>query len=139
MIIKHKILNILSKTYVIFALVALMVFSFGFNTNQAFSADGAETSSGTFVPLENPTTITSFEGLINAILKVVAIIAIPVVTLLIIYSGFLFVSARGDPGKLKTAKSTLLYTIIGAAVIFGAWMLSNALVGTVQTIESGVK
>ncbi len=33
-----------------------------------------------------------------------------------LYAGFLFITARGEPAQLKTARATLLWAIIGVAV-----------------------
>ncbi|MCR4322939.1 MAG: hypothetical protein NUV61_02530 [Candidatus Azambacteria bacterium] len=33
-----------------------------------------------------------------------------------LYSGFLFITARGEPAQLKTARATLLWAVIGIAV-----------------------
>lgn len=33
-----------------------------------------------------------------------------------LYAGFLFITARGEPAQLKTARGTLLWAIIGVAV-----------------------
>ncbi|MSR76302.1 MAG: hypothetical protein EXS68_01795 [Candidatus Ryanbacteria bacterium] len=53
-------------------------------------------------------------------------IAFPIAVIFILWSGFLFVSAGGNPEKIKTARTTLLWAIIGLTVIIGAWTLSVA-------------
>jgi len=48
-----------------------------------------------------------------------------------LYSGFLFITARGDPTQLKTAQKTILWAIIGIAVAilaFGIIALTMALI-----------
>jgi len=74
-------------------------------------------------------TIPSF---IAAIIDIVVQIGIPVVTLFIIYAGFLFVSARGDETKIKTAKDVILWTLVGAAVLLGASVLASVIEGTID-------
>ncbi len=82
--------------------------------------------------LTNPLTgIDSLAGFVKSILDIVVTIGIPVITLAIIYSGFLFVKAKGDPAELKVAKETFLYTIIGAAIILGSWVFALAICRTV--------
>lgn len=73
---------------------------------------------------------------IEKILEIVLLIGVPIVTLAIIYSGFLFVTASGNSEKLKKAKQTLLYTLIGAALLLGSFVISKAIVGTVEEIKS---
>ena len=55
--------------------------------------------------------------------------------LAIIYSGFLFVFARGNDEKLKTAKDALFYSIIGAAVLLGSWAIAEMIASTINTLK----
>ena len=70
---------------------------------------------------------TSISDCVEALVKYVSLkLAAPIAVIFIIYSGFLFVRASGDPAKLQTAKSTLTWTIIGIAVTVAAWTLAVA-------------
>lgn len=82
-------------------------------------------------PLKN---INSIPDLIQTFLEGAIKIAIPVLALAIIYCGFLFVFARGKAEKLTNAKNALLYTIIGAAVLLGAWAIAQLIVNTVTKL-----
>lgn len=73
--------------------------------------------------------------LITAILNFVLIIGVPIVALAIIYSGFLFVTAQGNSEKLTVAKKTLLYTLVGAALLLGCLVITKAIQGTVDEIK----
>lgn len=66
---------------------------------------------------------TLLEGLIK--------ILIPVIALAIIYAGLMFVTARGNTEKLTTAKNALLYGVIGAGLVLGAWALAQLISDTV--------
>lgn len=66
---------------------------------------------------------TLLEGLIK--------ILIPVIALAIIYAGLLFVTARGNTEKITTAKNALLYGVIGAGLVLGAWALAQLISDTV--------
>jgi len=79
----------------------------------------------------NPINISTLNGLIKTILEGVVKIGIPIIALAIIYSGFLFVSARGNSEKITKAKDALLYTLIGAAVILGSWAIAQLISDTV--------
>lgn len=76
----------------------------------------------------------SIPALIQAFLEGMIRIGIPVVALAIIYSGFLFVFARGNTEKLGKAKTTLMYTLIGAAILFGAWAIAKLISETVLAL-----
>jgi hypothetical protein len=46
----------------------------------------------------------------------------------------MFITARGNPAKLATAKTALLYTCIGAGVVLGAWVFAEIIKNTIQAI-----
>ncbi len=82
----------------------------------------------------NPINAKSINEVIKKILEAVIKIGIPIIALAIVYSGFLFVSARGKPEKLKEAKSALLYTLIGAAILLGSWAIAQLISETVLAL-----
>ncbi len=54
-------------------------------------------------------------------------IGIPLVAMAIVYSGFLFVTARGSDEQLSHAKEALTYAIIGGLVLLAAWLVAGAI------------
>ncbi len=79
----------------------------------------------------------SIEGLLLRLFEIIIYIGIPIVAFFLIWSGFMFITAQGNPEKIETAKSRLLYTIIGAILLLGAWTISQAIKGTVEDIKRG--
>lgn len=63
-------------------------------------------------------------------------IALPILVLFAVYSGLLFVMARGNEEKLSDAKKNFFYVIIGSVIVFGAWAAANILAGTVEQFEA---
>jgi len=144
---KYSILsNILKYSFVIvfgFMLmgnIALAVCPDGTNTNPC--PDGTITNPGTNINVKivNPLgpKITDIPSFIRELINVVLVVGIPIVALFIIYTGFLFVTAQGNPEKLTKAKSALLYTLIGAALLLGAFVIAQAIGSTVDNIKKGV-
>lgn len=88
--------------------------------------------------LENPIDAESFQELVEAVLEVAIAIGTPIAILAIIYCGFLFVKAKGKPEDLKTAKSALMWTIVGVAVLLGAKLLSMVIKGTIEGLGVGM-
>ena len=82
-------------------------------------------------PLEGTSDITS---LVTKLVKVAATLGGVVCVFFIIYSGFLFVKAQGNPEEIKTAKNALLWSVIGAAVLLGASAMSTAICTTVNEV-----
>lgn len=73
--------------------------------------------------LKNPIAFSGPNGLqefLGAILNVVIIIAMPIVVLYIIYAGFKYVMAQGNPEKVQEATRALTYGVIGGVIIVGA-------------------
>jgi hypothetical protein len=95
-------------------------------------ADGTSAVGKICNPIPN---VTSVPSLIQTILNGLLTIGIPIVALAIIYCGFLFVFARGNSEKLTKAKDALLYTLIGAAVLLGAWAIATMIQSTVMGLS----
>ena len=98
------------------------------------AASTCGSSSGSDQKLCNPVGFTSIADLVAAVLNGVVTISLPILTLYIVYSGFLFVKARGKPGELEIAKINFLYVIIGAIFILGAWTFAVMIGSTVTQI-----
>ena len=58
--------------------------------------------------------------MIVAIMNVVIIIATPIIVFFLIYAGFMYVTAQGNPQKIEIASRSLLYGIIGGVIILGS-------------------
>ena len=132
-----KNINIRNDVFkiILFSITVLPTFAFAQNTGQQPASNcnqcGANATPGTIC---NPVNICSVAGFIQKILEGVIKIGIPVAALSIVYSGFLFVEARGNPEKLKTAKQALTYTIIGTAILFGSWAIAKLISDTVLAL-----
>jgi len=79
--------------------------------------------------------IDSVEALLLALLEAFIVIAVPIIVLYIIYSGFLYVSARGNSEQVKKATTSLTYAIIGGVLILGAVALADVLAGIVESFR----
>ena len=104
------------------------------------SGSGTVPSSGSgVVPVGLTNPIKGVDSIYKLVSLVLNNIIIPigsvVVVIMIIYSGFLFVTARGNPDKIEDAKRTLLYVVIGAAILLGASVISLAIGGTLCQIS----
>jgi len=85
--------------------------------------------------IENPLgNINNINDLIKTLLEGLIRIGMPIIALAIIYSGFLFVFARGNSEKLTKAKDALLYTLIGAAILLGSWGIAQLISDTVLSL-----
>jgi len=86
--------------------------------------------------IENPFKQNTLKGLIETIINDILIpIGGVVAVLMIMYAGFLFVTARGNEGQISKAKQALLYAVIGAAILLGAWVISQAISTTIDQLK----
>jgi hypothetical protein len=84
----------------------------------------------------NPLQFDSLTEFIKAVVEIIAFIGIPIAVVFIMYAGLLFVTARGDEAQLTKAKKALMWALIGTAVLLGAWVISNAIAGTVNQLKA---
>ncbi|OGG43479.1 hypothetical protein A2841_02550 [Candidatus Kaiserbacteria bacterium RIFCSPHIGHO2_01_FULL_48_10] len=91
-----------------------------------------------FAKLTNPLGYDSLTEFLERILQLVVYIMVPIITLFIVYTGFLFVSSSGDPKKLQKAKEYFFWAVIGALIVLGAQALSMAIQATVDDLQRGL-
>jgi len=65
----------------------------------------------------------SIPEVLLAVLNVLLIIALPIIVLYIIYAGFMYVAARGNPEQLKEANRALTFSIIGGVIVAGSFAI----------------
>lgn len=78
----------------------------------------------------------SVDDLVVGVLNVLIVFATPIIVLFIIYAGFLYVTARGNPQQIETANRAIVYAIIGAVMVIGAMALATILEGTITALAS---
>ena len=86
--------------------------------------------------LQNPLNFGTIPEFLAGALKALAMIALPIISLFLVISGFLFITAQGNQQKLDTAKKNFMYVIIGALLILGAWIIATLIAATVNQLVS---
>jgi Type IV secretion system pilin len=71
-----------------------------------------------------PTGPNSVDSILNIIFGVVGAICVLMVT----FGGFKYVMSRGDPAQLAKAKDTIMYAVIGMAIVMFATVIVNFVV-----------
>ncbi|RMD51547.1 hypothetical protein D6827_02080 [Candidatus Parcubacteria bacterium] len=81
----------------------------------------------------NESDITSIiSTIINVFLSILGIVLL----VLILYSGFLWMTAGGNSDKVKKARSYLMNAIIGLIIILSAYGISNFIINALQDATS---
>jgi hypothetical protein len=86
------------------------------------------TSTGT---LTNPITSTSFAALLDNVIDWILNIALVLAPLIIVYGGFLYMTAAGDTNKVSQGKNVVLYAVIGFILALMAKSLIGIFAGLV--------
>jgi hypothetical protein len=77
----------------------------------------------------------SFEKITSAVLTGIVIpVGLPVLAIFIMYTGFLFVKARGNPAELVNAKKAAKWTAIGGFIMIGALTIVQFIQATFNNI-----
>lgn len=84
--------------------------------------------------IDNPLGNATLLGILELIINGIIFIATPVIVLMVIYAGFLFVWAQGNPERLNDAKNAITYALLGALVLLGAHAISALIRGTIAQI-----
>jgi type IV secretory pathway VirB2 component (pilin) len=108
-------------------------------SGQPTGGGSGQPSSGSsmIIKIDNP-----FKGgnsLTSLIKTIIDSILIPiggvVAVLMIMWAGFLFVTARGNTAQITKAKDALLWAVIGAAILLGAWAISQSIETTINQLR----
>ena len=82
---------------------------------------------------QDPCTIPKLiEVIVNKILMPIGGV---VAVVMIMYAGFMYVTAAGNESQVKKAHDALLWGVIGAAILLGAWVISEAIGGTIADLK----
>jgi hypothetical protein len=97
------------------------------------SANGA---GGMSYKLNNPLKFDNLQDFILAILNVVIVLFTPVIVLFIIFAGFKYVTAQGNPGKIQEATKALTYAVIGGVLVLGAVVIAEIIKNLVTAFSN---
>jgi hypothetical protein len=86
--------------------------------------------------LQNPLGFSTIPQFLTAILGLMVTVGSVVIVIMIVYVGFLFVTAQGAEEKIKEARQALLWTVIGALILLGAQAISTGIQATVNALGS---
>ena len=87
----------------------------------ADSSSGSDSGGSSGPAHKSDDLISDTNKIINVVLGVLGVVAVAVV----IYGGFLFLTAQGDPGKIKKGKDSITWGIIGLIIALLSWSIIN--------------
>ena len=86
--------------------------------------------------LINPLGSNSLWALVSQVLTFVIRIGAIVIVFMLVYVGFKFVTARGEPAGISSARNALLWTIVGALILLGAKAISLGICATAASLST---
>lgn len=113
-----------SKNTIIYALIGLVIVAFSIAISN-FAADA----------IDNANSGKDIRGPIINLLNFVIGFASVVSVIFIIKGGVGYMTSTGDPGKIKTAKDTILYACIGLIVCALSFAIVNWAIDTIENSE----
>jgi len=96
-------------------------------------AQGTPPSPTIGVTIPNPLGTESFIDLINRVIDFLLKVAVPLAALVILYAGFLFLTAGGNEERVKSAKRAFLWAVVGIIIL----MIARGMVTLIKTIITG--
>ena len=82
---------------------------------------------------EEGTLIESVGNVLNAIYGVIAIVAV----VMIVIAGIKYSTSQGDPGKVQSAKNTILYAVIGLVITISAFAITAFILSALGGSSTG--
>ncbi len=121
----------------------ILIAIFLLTSTTAFAATGGDNVTGptggdnvnqnapkVFTPISNPLRANNLEELVNSLVDLALRLGVIVATLAIIWVGFLFIVAQGEPKKISEAKQALQWVVIGITILFGSKIIIEVIRGT---------
>ena len=84
--------------------------------------------------IENPLHAKTLSDFLRDLFRAIVKIGLPIVVLFIVWSGFLFIKARGNTTELTTAKKNFMYVILGTTIFLGAWAIAEMIAATIKQL-----
>ena len=96
--------------------MVVLLCTFIFTPSFVFAVDiGGETGSG--ITLDNPLGVSTITGLIDAIIDFLIEIGAVLLVIIVLIGAYQMLFAVGNPEKFATGKKTIIYAVIGYAII----------------------
>jgi hypothetical protein len=70
-----------------------------------------------------PTNGVKLNNIVTAVIRILSGLIGVIAVIMVMYSGFKYITAAGDSSKAASAKSTLVYAIIGLVIAFMAQLI----------------
>jgi hypothetical protein len=86
------------------------------------------------VTLNNPApgAGATMEDFIYLLINIMQMVAVPALTVCVIYAGYLMATAAGNEEQITKSKMWFLWTLVGGAIVLGAEVIADIVYGTAE-------
>ncbi|QQR65381.1 hypothetical protein IPH92_02270 [Candidatus Kaiserbacteria bacterium] len=84
--------------------------------------------------LTNPLSSKTIPEFLLKIIDILLVFALPLIILYIMYAGYLFVTAQGNPGKVTEARTALLWAVVGGVIVLAAKIIVDVIQQTARAL-----
>src|SRR3989338_5600411 len=103
--------KILSLTFLLILLVAPVFVLAQAGGSGSTGGSGGSGSTGGTSGIQNPLQAKDLSQLLDNIINFLLTLAAPIAVIMMIYAGYLFITASDNEEKVKTARKTMLYVV----------------------------
>ena len=127
------------KFFILLSLTIIVSITFfSVNNSLVLACTNSSNSSSSNLALQGATeagsncgqTLIAPGGLATTIVNIITYVAGVIVIFMVIFAGFKYVTSGGDANKVNSAKNTLLYAIVGVAIIVMAQVIVHYVINT---------
>lgn len=105
------------------------------NSGSGFPRNTGSGEPTSFPTIENPIKADSIHELVADLIDAAFQIGAVFAVIMIIYTGFKFVLARGNESEVTKAKTMFFWTVIGIAVLFGSKVIAEIVQATIENLQ----
>ncbi|HSE56741.1 MAG TPA: hypothetical protein VLB02_01505 [Candidatus Paceibacterota bacterium] len=96
-----------------------------------YTDTGSDTPSGTLIPCTNECDFNDIMQLINNLINFsIEFLVLPIFIAILIYAGFLYLTANGKPGVHAKVRKMLLNALLGLLIVLCSWLIVKVLITT---------
>ena len=108
------------------------LYRIGMIVPRAMAQLGPPPGSGNGIQISNPLGCSDWAACIKSVLGGLALLATPVVGIMILVGGYQIMASGGNEEKLRKGKNTIIYAVVGYAVI----LLASGVAAVIQSVVS---
>jgi len=84
--------------------------------------------------LDNHLKADNVQDALILVIDILLTFALPLIVLYIMYAGYLYVTAQGNPAKVTEARTALLWAVVGGVIVLAAKIIISVIQSTATAL-----